>query len=134
MAEPSRLRLASVRISAIAAASLTAAIIFVPMVTGAGKSAASISCGGEKNAVEAEFVIDRPSDIWKVFPAMLRAPELEEDTEPARVVVFKDGYDLNSMMSAPGKIPPVNGVVCVVQADGTVNLYDSVSAAGAKYP
>lgn len=123
-----------VRLGAVAAASATAALIFVPMVVGAPKSKAFVACGGERNVVRAEFAIDAAQDIWQVFPAMLQAPELKDDTEPATVVVFKDGFDISGMVAAPGKIPELDGVVCVVQADGTVNLYDGVSFAGAKLP
>lgn len=123
-----------VRGSAIALACLTATLIFVPMVTGAGMSAAAISCGGTKNTVEREFDVARPSDIWKVFPAMLRAPELEADTSPAHVVVFSGDFDLSGGVGAPGTKPLVQFAVCVVLTDGTPTLYDGVSRAGSNIP
>lgn len=122
------------RASAIVLASLTAAVIFVPSAIGVGKSQAAIACGGQNNDVQAEFDLSRPSDIWRVFPAMLRAPELEDDPAPAHVVVFGGDFLLDGLLAAPGKVPVVTDAVCVVQADGTVNLYDSVSKAGAKIP
>jgi hypothetical protein len=123
-----------VRLAAIVAAVATAAAIFVPAVVGIGKSDAALACGGQSNDIETEFNIARPGDIWRIFPAMLRAPELEADTEPAHVVVFRGAVNLDAMVRAPGAVPVVTDAVCVVQGDGTVNLYDSVSKAGATLP
>jgi hypothetical protein len=124
----------AIRVAAVVTAVATAAAIFVPGVVGIAKSDAALACGGQGNDIETEFDIARPSDIWRVFPAMLRAPALEDDTEPAHVVVFRGDVNLDAMVRAPGNVPLVSDAVCVVQSDGTVNLYDSVSKAGAKLP
>lgn len=122
------------RVLAIVLACLTAGAIFVPIVSGTSKSEASIACGGQTNQIAAEFDMTHASDIWKVFPAMLRAPELEDDKSPAHVIVFGGEYQLAGMIAAAGEVPTVEDAVCVVQADGTVNLYDSVSKVGASLP
>jgi hypothetical protein len=124
----------AIRFSAMVLAALTAAAVFVPAVIGIDKSDAALACGGRANTIQAEFNIARPSAIWRVFPAMLRAPELEEDSQPAHVVVFAGEVNLEGMIRVPGPIPKVKDAVCIIMSDGTVNFYDSVSKAGAKLP
>jgi hypothetical protein len=122
------------RAAAVALACLTAAAVIAPSVFGAPPSKEALACGGTRNKVLAEFDISRPSDIFRVFPAMLKSPELMDDPAPAHVVVFAGDFDLNGMISGPGNVPLVQDAVCVVQADGTVNLYDGVSRAGMNLP
>ena len=120
---------------AIALAAITAAALFAPFASGAAKSKAFQACGGDRNQVQDDFMIDRPSDIWKVFPAMLKAPELEDDPNPAEVVVFSGNVNLSGMVAAGNdQVPMVDEAVCIVQSDGTVNMYDNVSRAGYKRP
>ena len=115
-------------------ASLTALVIFVPFVTGNARSEMATTCGGTANPVQQEFDIAHAKDIWKVFPAMMEAPELSGDNGPAHVVVYSGNFDLKGLIAAPGKMPIVTDAVCVVQADGTPNLYENVSKAGARLP
>jgi hypothetical protein len=122
------------RLAAVVLASLTALVIFVPLVTGDARSVMATTCGGTTNPVQQEFDIAQAKDIWKVFPAMMEAPELASDSRPAHVVVYAGNFDLKGLIAAPGKIPVVSDAVCVVQADGTPNLYENVSKAGAKLP
>lgn len=125
---------ASERVSPVLLAAITASLVFVPIVSGTGLSKEAKLCGGEKNTVLTEFDLHQANAIWSVFPAMLRAPELEDDTSPAHVVVFDGNVDLTGLIAAPGAVAPVADAVCVVQSDGVVNMYDNVSKNGAKYP
>jgi hypothetical protein len=128
-------RAAFLHLLAIALAAITAMAIFAPFVSGVAKSKGFIACGGDRNQVEDDFIIARPSDIWKVFPAMLKSPELEADPNPAEVVVFAGDVDLSGMVAAGAEpVPTVSDVVCIVHADGTVDLYDNVSRAGYNPP
>ncbi len=129
-------RIALARVLGIVLASATAIVLMTAFAVGAGRSKEASACGGQKNQIQAEFDIPRAQDVWTVFPAMLRAPELEEDASPAHVVVFRGEFDLNGMVAiqAEDQVPTLQGVICVVQSDGAVNLYDSVSMAGAKIP
>lgn len=129
------LRATVTQLLAVALAAMTAAVLTAPFVTGATKDPAVGLCGGDRNSVEAVFKIDRPSDIWTVFPAMLKAPELEEDPNPATVVVFSGSVDLSGMVAGAGaQVPEVADAVCIVQSDGTPNFYDGVSRSGYKRP
>lgn len=125
---------ALLRVVGIVAACVTALLIFAPIVLSQPPSDDAIACGARQNRIEAEFDMARAADIWEIFPAMLRAPELEADGSPAHVVVFLGDFDMNGMVAGRDNIPLVQGAVCVVQSDGTPNLYDSVSRAGAKLP
>ncbi len=124
----------AIRLSATLLAALTATAVFVPVAIGIDKTDTALACGGRANKIEAEFNIARPSHIWRVFPAMLRAPELEGDTQPAHVVVFKGEVNLEGMIRVPGPIPKVKDAICIISSDGTVDFYDNVSRAGAKLP
>ena len=104
------------------------------MASGAAKSAALVACGGDRNAVESQFEIAHAKDIWSVFPAMLKAPELASDDSPAQVIVFSGAVDLSGMIAGGRAVPPVDDVICVVQSDGTPNMYDGVSRSGYRQP
>lgn len=128
------LRRATIHLGAIGLACLTAAVLLVPGALGSAKSAESIACGGQRNAVDREFDIARPSEIWQHFPAMLKAPELEADTNLAHVVVFRGDFSLDGLMAGSENGNTVSDVICIVQSDGTVNVYDNVSRAGESVP
>ena len=122
------------RVAALAAAGVTAAAVLAPGAIGKGISDQAVACGGTKNAVQAEFDLDHATDIWRAFPAMLRAPELENETAAAHVVVFKGDVDLKGMvLGGSMNVPLVTDAVCVVLSDGTVYFYDGVSRAGSKF-
>ncbi len=123
-----------VHTAAIAAACLVAVLVFASEILGGGISAQAVACGGTRNAVEAEVDLERGSDIWRVFPAMLRAPELEQETGPVHVVVFKGKVDISKMLvGRPSNVPPVADAICVTTGSGEVFFYDSVSRAGSPY-
>ena len=94
------------------------------------------ACGGADgvNAHRVAFEISQASDVWKYISVMGRAPELELDPAPAYVVVFGDGY-IPRNVSGNGRRPAIlDGVVCVVQADGRLNLYFDVDLNGLQAP
>ncbi len=129
-----RLPRPGMRLAAVVAASVTAAIVLAPGAIGTPLSASAVACGGTHNTVQTEFDMAHGSDIWRAFPAMLRAPELENETGPAHVVVFKGNVDLSGMLAGPkANVPLVTDAVCVVLGDGTVYFYDSVSRAGSTF-
>lgn len=122
----------------------------VPVVLGVGLGVALIApsvgaavaatpaqrCGGSYNAIQAQFDIAHASDIWQKFPALGITPELQSDLSPAHVVVFQGTFDASAMVlpNADGAPSPVlTEVICVVQSDGTVNLYSNVSRQGSPY-
>lgn len=120
---------------AVLAASLTVVLIVVPRVVGTGISDSAVSCGGGRNAVQAEFDLAHAKDMWQVFPAMLRAPELESSNLSAHVVVFSGDVDLSGMIAnGAATDAKVQDAVCVVLEDGTHYFYDGVSRAGARIP
>jgi len=121
-----------------------AALLAVAGVTAAGTGAVIAGadrtspeahrCGADRNAVVAEFSIDAARDLWDYLPAMLRAPELEQDDRSAHVVIFAGEFDPSDVPMVPtGQASQLNEVVCVIQADGTLNLYSSVSRANSKW-
>ncbi len=65
---------------------------------------------------------------------MLKAPELEADTNLAHVVVFRGDFSLDGLMAGSENGNTVSDVICIVQSDGTVNVYDNVSRAGESVP
>ena len=120
--------------AAVVVAVLTATALLAPGAIGKQVSAQAIACGGTRNTVQAEFDLASANQIWQRFPAMLRAPELDGETQAAHVVVFKGDVDLNGMvMSGSDNVPLVTNAVCVVLADGTLTFYDGVSRAGSAF-
>lgn len=119
--------------SAILAACLVAGLVLAPGLLGKAISPEAIACGGSRNTVQAEFDLDRASDIWREFPAMLRAPELEVAKGSVHVVVFKGTVDLSGMIAGGATDDAVANAICVVTSDGDINFYDGVSRAGSKY-
>lgn len=110
-------------------------LLLTPIAMGTQPSAEAVACGGEANKVVAEFDLSRAEDLWQHLPAMLRTPELESDGRPAHVVLFADDFSTANIaaMGRVAKPATLNGVVCVVQADGVVNLYYDVARAGSQW-
>lgn len=120
--------------TAMLAACIVAAMILAPGIVGKDISPQAIACGGTRNTVQTELDLEQGSDIWREFPAMLRAPELEGDTGPVHLVVFKGDVDISGMLAGrPADVPPVADAICVVLGDGTLYFYDGVSRSGSKY-
>ncbi len=124
-----------VKFSATILAVMTAILLFRPVTAAAGISADARACGGTPANVEAEFDLAAGKDIWKVFPAMLLAPELETSTGPIHVVVIHGEFDLSGLAIGNGRdaAPNVTGVVCVVPSGGYPTLYTDVSRAGTEW-
>ena len=120
---------------------LMGGMLIGPFAIAAQQSAEARNCGAtDDNKVQAEFDVQAAKEIWTRFPAMLQAPELEVDDRPAHVVVFAGDYDARGMMTGnPLAVDPSNAlahqreVVCVVQSDGTVNVYTDVSRRGSEF-
>jgi len=114
-------------------------LLLAPFVTADDLSVEARRCGaGPDDTVAAEFSIPSASGVWKQFPAMLRAPELEMDDRPASVVRFSgdytpDGPVTGNPMSGSTRPASLAGALCVIQADGTVNLYHDVSRNGSRF-
>lgn len=113
--------------------------LIVPFAQAGYVSPAADRCGAdEENVVQAEFSIPAASAIWEHFPAMRRAPELKIDDRAAHVVVFSGEYDVGGRavgnpLAETGPPTRLKEVVCVIQADGTVNVYHNVSRQGARF-
>lgn len=74
--------------------------------------------------------VARAASIRDRLPSMGFSPELWSDARPAFVVLFKDGF-VPPPMAGIGEPPGMlDRAVCVVQGDGTVNLYSNVSREG----
>lgn len=96
-------------------------------------------CGALTNTVETTFTIPAARDIWDYFPALGKSPELENDASPAFVVVFSGDYSRAIAggpvgTSATREATVYQGVICVVQANGTPNIYTDVSREGYRQP
>jgi hypothetical protein len=97
------------------------------------------ACGAATNTVETSFTIPAARDIWDYFPALGKSPELENDASPAFVVVFSGDYSIplagGPVVGAASGQPGVyHDVICVVQANGTPNIYTGVSRQGYRHP
>lgn len=105
------------------------------VVTGAVDERLS-RCGADLggNHVAAAFEIDAARDIWDYLPAMGRAPELEEDGDPAYVVIFDGDYRAAWVDRTTLAEQTVSGVVCVLTRSGSVNVYYDVSRDGLRLP
>jgi hypothetical protein len=93
-------------------------------------------CGSEipGNTVAAEFTIPEASHIWDNLPLLGITPELARDDRPAYVVLFDGDYH-TLMVGVPGLEPPsLQNVVCVITADGEINIYSNVSRVGFRAP
>ena len=113
---------------------LVGLLLVAPGVLAKSMSPEARLCGAERNTIQAEFDLDHAKGIFRVFPAMGRTPELETDGRTAHVVVFRGDFDPSGMQFMSEKRPPhFQRVVCVVQADGVMNLYFDVSRNGSKF-
>ncbi len=122
-------------LAATAALAIAATSIGAGIAISGGLSDEARSCGAEGNTILEEFEVDAAKDLWKHLPKMLRAPELETDSRPAHVIVFGGDFDTKGLdLAAPGGKPAsFQGVLCVIQADGTVNVYTDVALAGSRW-
>jgi len=115
---------------------VAALLVAITVSAGAVADERLSRCGADLigNRVSTAFAIDSAADIWNYLPAMGRAPELEEDSNPAFVVIFDGDYraawlDRNVLAERT-----VTGVVCVLTSDGSVNIYYDVSRDGLRLP
>ena len=129
------MRLLLSRLSPIVLGVVLGLMVLAPMALGTEPSDQVVACGGKGNKVVAEFELERARDIWQSLPAMLQTPELETDERPAHVVVFEDGFRTRDLAFAgPAEKPAkLDGVICVIQADGVMNIYSDVSRAGSAW-
>jgi hypothetical protein len=107
------------------------------IATSALSSDARLSqCGADVsgNRVRASFELASPADIWKVLPAMGKAPELLEDEGPAFVVIFDGDYRAGWVGGATLNEQTVQNAVCVVTSSGSTNIYYDVSQQGINLP
>jgi len=108
--------------------------VIAPMATAAKLSDQARACGAEGNQVQAEFDLTAAKDVWQRFPALGISPELETDSRAAHVVVFRGDFNPAGLQAGAGEPPArLSRVICVVQSDGTVNLYYDVSRAGSGF-
>lgn len=108
--------------------------VIAPIATAARLSDQAKACGAEGNQVQGEFDLKAASDVWQRFPALGITPELETDSRPAHVVVFRGDFNPAGLQAGAGQPPDrLSRVICVVQDDGTVNLYFDVSRAGSGF-
>lgn len=125
------------RLGAVAGALLALFTVPVALISADGMTDLE-SCGGaqDKNAPLEQFSLAAAKDIWLEFPAMGRAPEIETDSGPADVIVFKDGYDA-SAVGVVGNVGPhpieLDTVVCVIQADRTRTIYTNIPRQGSRF-
>lgn len=127
---------------------ITAGIAFLLVIGGAAllsstfaehtvaATAQAMQCGATGNTVAAQFKIPAASRIFDYFPHMGISPELSEDDGPAYVVVFSGDYVTPKSALAPNLAPKAaqQDVICVIQGDGTINVYADVSRVGYSAP
>lgn len=121
----------------------TLSVLFVALV-GVGLAQANVTdsqvgrCGEQDTDVQTAFNISAASRLWEYLPAMGLAPHLARDEAPAYVIVFRDDYVLDMSAAVPrrGQSETVayHNLICVVQANGEINLYADVSRAGFRTP
>ena len=95
------------------------------------------ACGGNAFPVMAAFPLERASDFAQRFPNAGKAPELDESSDPAFVVVFQgqwEGPVLGRIGSyPPRKLDPEHHDLCVWVGDvetGYQTIYANVDTAG----
>lgn len=117
----------------VAAGVVLGLAVLAPVATATRMSDEVRQCGGESNTIEADIQLDAARDVWKILPALGKSPELEVDDRPARLIVFSGEFD-SSAIGFATKVPArLSQVICVVQADGTVNLYVNVARNGSPF-
>jgi len=97
------------------------------------------ACGaGGPNTVDVTFDIPAANRIWDFVPGLQETPELENDSAPAFVVLFSGNFTspFGGTFQGGGERAPrtYQNVMCVVQADGTVNLYADIPREGMTLP
>lgn len=127
-----------VRLGSVVLGVVFGGLLVISFAVAALPSEAATRCGASRGMVQAEFSLDAAKDLWRAFPAMLRAPELERDDRPAQVVVFTGEFDASGVgIGNPAAQKPealrLREVVCVVQADGTANIYHDVARDGSRF-
>lgn len=95
------------------------------------------ACGGNSslNPVLETVELVRADAIWEIVPAMRLAPELENVKGAGYAVIFandwqgllmgRTGLQLEVVKPAPG-----TAVVCVIDGEGTPNIYTNVPLNG----
>lgn len=87
--------------------------------------------------VQSAFEMPRPGDYREAIPRMGLSPELDDLPGPALVVVYRDGYP-GPYWGRPGRDSagrrpePGTHDICIVAANGEVNVYGNVDLAGLK--
>ncbi|MES2211393.1 MAG: hypothetical protein V4515_14615 [Chloroflexota bacterium] len=124
-----------VRLLAAVLALGTAVALFGPVAASSAMSPEARACGGSNTNVQGEFDLKAGKEIWTVFPAMMRAPELEDSDIPIHVVVFEGGFDLVGMVIGDGSkpAPTAADVICVIPEGGRPRIYGYVSRAGSDW-
>lgn len=114
-----------------------AASIFIMARPVDGRLAA---CGATAtNFVDTSFDIPAANRIWEFVPGLQDSPELVSDSAPAFVVLFEGDFTSpfgGQPLQGQAERGPIkyHDVMCVVQADGTVNVYADVPRDGLKTP
>lgn len=124
------------RIGALLLASAGAGFL-VGNLTSAGFASsvdpAVIGCG-LGTSISATFEIAEARHFWRYLPAARRAPELEEDTSPASVVVYDGPVNALVFGQAGMQVEGLNGAVCVLLENGDRHVYANVSRSGFETP
>lgn len=119
---------------------LVAVLVFMAVAARpiAAAAAKADACGNSPvNSIGAQFAIPAASKIFDYFPYMGKTPELSRDDQPAYVVVFDGTYTAGWAavdQGHPTTPRTYQDVICVIQSDGTVNLYAYVSRVGFTAP
>ena len=129
-------RFTLVGLTPIVAGVLLGLAILAPAAMAGRLSEDAKRCGGETNTIEADIQLAAARDVWKVLPALGISPELETDNRPAHLIIFKGEYKISGiLLGRPGFPNPnrLSQVVCVIQEDGTKNLYVNVARDGSTF-
>ena len=115
----------------IAAAALMAAVAFgacsAPGSSPSPSPRLGAACAGySPGNVLAEFTMPSASAYRDYLPKMGKSPELDSDSAPAYMVIYK-----GPVSGAHGM---ASNAVCVVQHNGTANTYADVSRDGMALP
>lgn len=90
-------------------------------------------CSGGPD-VQAVFDLPKASAVWQYVPALLMAPELERNDEPASLVVYGAGFDGLILGRTGMERKRVDGAICVLTSDGDRIVYADVSLDGFRQP
>lgn len=124
------------RSAPIVAGVLTAMAIALPATVGVDDELGAVCGTGGTNRERVRLQVEDVKTIWRILPAMGRAPELEEGG-PADIIVFDGEFDPSRLAAAgnpDGSVPDkLTSVVCVRLADGTPFVYHGVDLSGAEF-